>query len=306
MVVMKKLCYPALVTPIKSSGTNLNSGINYNALGKLVDYVVANGVDGVVVAGCTGHAASLTMDEQVELIEYVNKNWGHKTEVIAGDGSNCTRESIEFAQRVEKEAKVFRHLQISPYQNKPEQNGIYEHYKSVAGSIEGDIILYSVPGRTGGKGILPETAARLAEINNIVGIKEASGDLERIAKTIELTKNHDFFVISGDDGMTFKIMALEGVGVISVAANVCPHGVAEMVHCFDEDYNKTAGNRSLQLDNKMRGLYDVLFLETNPQPAHYALRRIGIDAGIPRLPLIDAREETKREIDVVLKDLGLI
>ena len=306
MAVMKKLCYPALVTPIKSSGTNLNSGINYDALDKLIDYVVTNGVDGVVVAGCTGHAASLTIDEQVGLIGYVNKNWSHKTEVIAGDGSNCTRESIEFAQRVEKEAKVFTHLQISPYQNKPEQNGIYEHYKSVAGSIEGKIILYSVPGRTGGKGILPETAARLADIENITGIKEASGDLERIAKTIELTKNHDFFVISGDDGKTFEIMAMGGAGVISVAANVYPKGVAEMVHCFDENYDKTTSNKSIQLDKKMRSLYDVLFLETNPQPAHYALRRIGIDVEIRRMKLIDAREETKREIDVVLKDLGLI
>lgn len=299
---MRKIkgCFPALVTPMQS-GNPLNYPINYETMSELIEHVVKNGVDGVVPSGCTGHAASLRIEEQIKLIKYVLDVVKDRVTVIAGDGSNCTREAIELAKALE-DIGIKIHLQISPYQNKPTQPGIFEHYAKIAEAIEGEIIIYNVPGRTG-KNIEAETTVKLAkEFSNIIGIKEASGDLEQIKRIINETKDMDFSVISGDDALTFDIIKAGGTGCISVAANVDPKRTSEYIHlALDGKFNEAS-----EINDQLKELFRVLFVETNPCPAHYALRKMGIPVGIPRLPLVDVTEDSAGQIDKALKDLNLI
>lgn len=300
---------PALVTPIKDDGNRVMGPINEKEMERLVYYTLDGGCEGVLGAGCTGHAASLTIDEQVNLIKLVreitddyNAKNGTSKLVLGGDGSNSTHESIDFAQRVEKEAGVLYHLMISPYTNKPSQRGIGAHFEEVAKNIDGDIIVYSVPGRTGGAGILSETAEQLAYDPRIIGIKEASGDPERIKDTIARTRDLDFVVLSGDDGLNIDIIEWGGKGSISVAGNIAPGKTSDSVrYALGGDF-ESARN----VDGQLRGLYKALFLadDGNPVMVHYGLRRAGYNVGVPRLPLVDANEENKREMDKVLIDLG--
>ncbi|MFH1127261.1 MAG: 4-hydroxy-tetrahydrodipicolinate synthase [archaeon] len=293
-------CYPALVTPMKD-GDGLNNPVNQEAMNKLIDHVVRGGVDGIVVAGCTGHASSMTWDEQVALMENCLEYVDGKTRIIAGDGSNCTREAVSAAKKIE-DLGINTHLQISPYQNKPMQEGLYQHYAKVASAIDGDIIIYNVPGRTC-KNIEAETTIRLAkEFSNIIAVKEASGNMEQVKKIIEGTRDLEFSVVSGDDGLNLDIIKAGGTGGISVAANVDPKRTSEVIRLV------RAGkyDEAKKIDLKLKELYRVLFIETNPQPVHYALRRMGIPVGVARLPLIDVTDDTKKQVDKVLFELGLI
>lgn len=302
-------CYPALITPFRERGSRDNHSINYKSLDKLLEFQINEGVQGVVIAGCTGAASVLTHDEQVELVKYVQKNFGKRIKVIAGDGSNSTREARELAKRMEKEAKVFLHLSISPYYNKPSDRGMLEHYIKIVNNIKGDLILYSVPGRTAGKGILVNVIERLAEHPRIIGIKEASGNIDRIKDEIKRTKDKDFFVISGDDNLTLDIIKAGGVGVISVAANVAPRLVSDMVYyALDKKYHIAE-----EMDKELSPLYSAIFpkdenANTSPNPVmtHYALNKMGFKVGIPRLPLTDGEENEKAVMDAVLKNLGII
>ncbi len=293
--------YPALVTPMKEDGNRLNHEINHEAFKQLIDYVIEGGVDGVVVAGCTGHACTLTMDEQVRLAEIALEHAGSRAKVIAGDGSNCTREAIEFTKKMD-DIGIETHLSIGPYQNKPTQEGLYQHYKAIAESTDSDIIVYNVPGRTG-RNIEPETDIRLGkEFSNIISVKEASGNIEQIRKIIELSKDLEFGVISGDDGLTHEIIKSGGTGCITVAGNVDPKRTSQAINLalegkFDE---------AKKVDDELRELYDVLFIETNPCPAHYALRKLGIAVGVPRLPLVDLMPESAKKIDEAMGRIGLI
>jgi len=293
-------CYPALVTPMKD-GNGLNNPINYEAMKQLIDYVVKGGVDGIVVAGCTGHASSLTWDEQITMMKTCLEHSRGKTKMIAGDGSNCTREAIDGAKRIE-DLGIMTHLQISPYQNKPMQEGIYQHYAHIASRIKGDIIIYNVPGRTG-KNIEADTTIRLAkEFSNIIAVKEASGNMDQIKKIIDGTKDLEFSVVSGDDNLNLDVIKAGGTGSISVVANVDPKRTSDVVKLALKGKYKEAE----ELNQKLKELYRILFIETNPQPVHYALRRIGIPVGVARLPLIDVTEKTKQEVDKVLEDLKLL
>lgn len=306
------ICLVALPTPIESRGPNLKGRINIDAMHKLIDYVVKGGIDGIVVCGCTGFDSSLSLEEQVGLIKDVNDTWGNKTLVIAGDGANVTYEAAEIANEVEKKANVFAHLQVSPYKVKPSQEGIFQHYKSIAEAIEGQVILYHVISRTGGKGILPETAVRLAEIPRIIGIKDAAGDsVARVKRILESTqgKGLDFFVLSGDDNAALDVIENGGSGLISVAGNICPDRVSEMIHNFESD-----PEYARSIDRELSPLYQALFPqveflpqlsddEPNPTALHYGVRRaVGIDIGIPRLPLLDLRYSEKPKMDDVLRD----
>jgi len=294
-------CFPALITPMKKDSDRLNHKINFDAFRRLIEYVTNGGVTGIVPSGCTGHACSLTTKEQIKLISFARENTKEKFSVIAGDGSNCTREAIELAKKIE-DTGVKTHLQISPYQNKPVQKGLFEHYAKIAEAIDGEIIVYNVPSRTG-KNIEPETVAGLAkEFSNIIGIKEASGNIEQIKKVIELTKDFDFDVISGDDGLTLDIIKAGGTGCISVAANIAPKKTSEYIRLALE------GNFSdaQKIDAELQPLFNALFIETNPCPAHYALEKMGIEAGIPRLPLVEITAESKKQVDRVLEQLKLI
>lgn len=296
-------CYPALVTPFKEEGSRDSHPINYEGLDKLLYFQINEGVPGAVIAGCTGAASVLTHDEQVELVKYVQKNFGNRIRVIAGDGSNSTREARELAKRMEEEAKVFMHLSISPYYNKPSDRGMIEHYTEIVNDITGELILYSVPSRTGGKGIMAETVEKLAEHPRIIGIKEASGNIDRIKDEIKRTKDKDFFVISGDDNLTYEITKAGGVGVISVAANIAPRLVSDMVdYALDGNYNVAE-----DINKELSPLYSALFPKdehANPSPnpvmTHYALNKMGFQVGIPRLPLTDGEKEEKEEMDKVL------
>ncbi len=294
-------CFPALVTPMKEDGNRLNHEINFDSFKQLIEHVLRGGVTGIVPAGCTGHAASLTAEEQVKLVGFAREQAPEKAAVIAGDGSNCTREAIELAKKVEG-IGVKMHLQICPYQNKPTQEGLYQHYAAIAKAISGEMIIYNVPGRTG-RNIEPETVERLAkEFSNIISIKEASGNIEQIKKVIELTKDYDFDVISGDDGLTLDIIKAGGTGCISVAANVAPQKTSEYIKLALEGKIEEAA----KIDAELQPLFKILFIETNPGPCHYALRKIGIPVGVPRLPLVDVTKESAEKIDAVLKQLGLI
>jgi len=304
-----KGCYPAIVTPFEVKGLRYEHAINYYGIKKLLQHLLIPGIGGVVVAGCTGSASVLDHDEQVDIVnsvkKYVDRNFEDKL-VIAGDGSNNTKEAIELSKRME-EIGVFTHLSISPYYNKPSDIGIIEHYSAIAENIEGELILYSVPSRTGGKGILPDVANELANNERIIGIKEASGDIERIKETIEKTKDKGFFVISGDDSLTYKIIQNGGVGAISVAANVAPKDVSSMIEHALLGHVDIAEN----LDKKLQVLYNALFpkdegnASPNPVMCHYALNRLGIPVGVPRLPLTPGEYHEKKRVDEALESLGL-
>ncbi|MBI4053384.1 MAG: 4-hydroxy-tetrahydrodipicolinate synthase [Candidatus Diapherotrites archaeon] len=299
----KKLkgCFPALITPMKEDGDRLNHAINWDCLKELIAYVTENGVTGVVPAGCTGHAAAMTVDEQVRLIKFARENTPEKFMVLAGDGSNCTREAIEFAKKVEREIGPCIHMQISPYQNKPTMEGMFQHYGKIAEAIQGELVVYNVPGRTG-KNIEPDTTVRLAkEYSNIIAIKEASGNIEQIKKIIAETSDMPFSVISGDDPLTLEVIRAGGTGCISVAANIAPGQTAEYIRLALEGKFEEAE----AIEKTLHGLFKAIFIETNPCPTHYALRKMGYGAGIPRLPLVDITAKSKAEMDRVLAELGI-
>ena len=303
--------FPAIVTPMKRDDNRLRHRINYDILPRYLDFL-AKYVNGFVVCGCTGADALLSHDEQLEFIKGANniikeleKEHDKPLLVIAGDGSNFTYEACELTNKVEGETGITHHLQISPYKVKPTQDGIKKHYEAVAEGIEGKIIMYSVNGRTGGQGILPETAVYLAEHDNIVAIKEASaGEGENVRRAREVmegvkAKGLDFTVLSGDDDATLQMMRYGATGVISVAANAAPLLVSRMV-------GRELKGLSDQADKyyeKLQPLFKVLFTENNPQDVMYALNYIGYDVGVPRLPLVETTNNAKQKIEAVIDNI---
>jgi len=302
-------CFHAIVTPFKEEGLRYDHPINYDALDPYMDRLIKGGCDGVVVCGSTGSDSVLSHDEQVNLAKYVQEHFGKMTKIIAGDGSNWTKEAIELAQRMEKEAKIYTHLSICPYKNKPSDRGLTDHYTAIADNTEGEHILYSVKSRTGGKGILPHVVQRLAEHPRIIAIKEADGSLEKVRKIIEMTKGMDFLVTSGEDAQNLEMIKLGAKGTISVAAGPDPYRVSSMIHHALRGEYEIAE----KLDRELGPLYEALFptsKDTNPSPnpvlCHYALRKIGIPVGVSRLPLTDAEPQEKEYMDKVLAELKLI
>ncbi|MCK4521023.1 MAG: 4-hydroxy-tetrahydrodipicolinate synthase [Nanoarchaeota archaeon] len=294
--------FTALVTPIRSDEKNLDGKVNFDLIPRLVEYNLNNGIDGIVPSGCTGQSFTLDDDEQVRITKTVAEASKDKT-VMAGDGSNKTKSAIDLVGRVEREAGVYFHMQITPYANKPDPEGIFDYYSTIAKNISGRIILYNVPGRTGidlTSDKYYETIVELAKIENIIALKEASGNLEQVKRIIKATKNLDFAVFSGDDKLTLDIIKEGGKGVISVASNVAPAMVSDMVHyALNNKYDKAE-----ELDNRLKPLYKALFIQNNPQCVHYALRKIGFNVGVPRLPLHDINAESKSIIDEALKSVG--
>jgi 4-hydroxy-tetrahydrodipicolinate synthase len=295
--------YTAIVTPF-SDGNAVNSPINHKALNLLMERQIEAQIDGVVIAGCTGSASLLTHDEHVDLVKYAQRNFGGRIKIIAGDGSNSTSEARELATRVEQEAGVFTHLSISPYYNKPSNSGIIKHYETIADSIQGDLIIYSVPSRTGGKGLTPKIVEILSQHPNIVGIKDASGDLARVREIIERAAPR-FSVLSGDDSSAIEIIRMGGSGLVSVASNIAPREIKKMTYlALGKDYENAE-----RINTRLKLLYSALFPKSseNPSPnpvmCHYALRRLGYDIGVPRLPLCDGSEEEKQAMNIALENL---
>ena len=283
----------AIVTPFKENGE-----VDEDGLRALVTFQEENGVDYIVPVGTTGESATLSHAEHLKVIRIV-VDQVKKAKVVAGAGSNSTSEAIHLSKGA-KDLGVFAILSISPYYNKPTQKGLIKHYEAITKAVDMPFIVYNVPGRTGSN-INPPTVLKLAENPNIIGIKEASGNMAQIMSILERAPK-GFSVISGDDALTFPIMALGGKGVISVASNVAPSHVSSMVrHALEGEWEAARREHF-----RLLPLFTHLFLETNPIPVKTALRMMGKPAGAFRLPLCEMEPSNQEVLRKTLSDLGLL
>jgi 4-hydroxy-tetrahydrodipicolinate synthase len=283
----------ALVTPFS------NGAVDERALHQLVEHQIGAGVDGLVPCGSTGESATLSHAEHRRVVEVVVAATRGRVPVLAGTGSNNTAEAIDLTRHA-KEAGADGALLISPYYNRPTQQGIIEHYARVARETSFPLVIYNIPSRTAAN-ILPETMARLADVEQIVGVKEASGDMNQIAQVIARCPE-DFTVLSGNDGETLPLLAIGGRGVISTTANVAPQEMVGLVRAF------RAGDlaRAREMHYRLLPLFDILFCETNPIPVKAALALRGTISEELRLPLTPLTERNRERIQVVLKEFGLL
>ncbi|MDY6852813.1 MAG: 4-hydroxy-tetrahydrodipicolinate synthase [Thermodesulfobacteriota bacterium] len=284
----------AIVTPF-SKGR-----VDEEAFRRLINHQIENGISAIVPCGTTGESATLSPKEHKQVIQIAIDEIKGRIPVLAGTGSNSTAEAIALTVHA-KEAGADGVLMISPYYNKPTQEGIYRHFKAVAEAAAPlPIIVYNIPGRTASN-MLPETTARLAELENIVGIKEATGDMTQMAKTIELC-GPDFAVISGDDGLTLPLLAIGGKGVISVTCHLVPARMVEMYNLFQ------AGelDKSRELYYSLLPLFRAMFIETNPIPVKTALGMMGMIEPELRPPLYPMSQDNQARLRSVLDDYGLL
>ena len=283
----------ALVTPFK------NGKIDEKALEGLVEFHITNKTSALVPCGTTGESATISYEEHDRVIELTVKFAKGRIPVIAGTGSNSTEEAVMMTRRA-KEAGADGSLQVSPYYNRPTQNGLFLHFKVIAEAVDIPIVLYNIASRTG-VNIEPETVAKLSEIKNIVGIKEASGSLDQMSRIISLCPK-EFTLLSGDDSLTLPVMSIGGRGVISVVANIVPSAVADMVDSFEKgDIEKARG-----LHYRLLGLTKALFIETNPVPVKTAMGLMKMIDPELRLPLCEMALENKEKLIKALKDYKLI
>jgi len=283
----------AIVTPFK------NDQVDERALRELIEFQIANGTDGIVPCGTTGESATLTHEEHDRVIEITIDAVKKRVPVIAGTGSNNTAEALRLTKHA-YEAGADGALIVCPYYNRPTQEGLYQHFKTIAESVPIPIILYNIPGRTG-VNLMPEMVAKLAKIKNIVGIKEASGSIKQMSDVINLC-DKDFAVLSGDDIFTLPLLAIGGAGIISVISNVAPADMAGLVDAF------TAGDmiRAKALHHKMSPLIETLFIEVNPIPVKAALALMGKIEYEYRLPLCKMAEANFEKLKTVMVNYGLI
>lgn len=286
-------CGTAIATPFT------DDGINFEEFKKILENQIANGIDGIVVCGTTGESSTMTKEERKEIIKYTVDVVGGRTKVIAGTGSNNTKEIIEMSKYAES-AGVDGVLVVTPYYNKTTQSGLVKHYTEIANAITIPVILYNVPSRTG-VNILPETCLELSKIENIVAIKEASGNISQVAKIASLCQDN-LTIYSGNDDQIIPVLSLGGKGVISVLSNVMPKYAHEMVRKYLD--GQVAEACKMQLD--VIDLIDSLFSEVNPIPVKYVLNLMGYNYGKPRLPLIELSDENKEKMKKVMKKHGLI
>ncbi len=283
----------AIITPFK------NGKIDEKALGDLIEFQISNGTDGIVPCGTTGESATLSYEEHNRVIEFTIEAVKRRVPVIAGTGSNSTDEAIMLTRHAKK-AKADAALLITPYYNKPTQEGLYRHYKKIAEDVDIPLVLYNVPGRTG-VNILPQTVARLSEIKNIVAIKEATGSLQQISETIQLCGER-IAILSGDDFTALPTYAVGGKGVISVTANIIPKDMSAMWDAFEKGDLKEAN----RLHYKTFNLHGLMFCETNPIPVKTALSLMGKCTAEFRLPLCPMSDANLEKLKKGLKEYGLI
>jgi 4-hydroxy-tetrahydrodipicolinate synthase len=284
----------AMVTPFKK-----DLSMDYAMAEKLAVHLVENGSDGLVLHGTTGESPTLTHEEEYELYRVVKKAVGNKCKIIAGTGSNSTATTINSTKEAEK-IGVDGVMIVTPYYNKPPQEGLYQHFKAVAGATSLPVIVYNIPGRTA-KNIETDTMVRLAAIENIVAVKEASGDLKQV-EDVRKRCPKDFIIYSGDDNLTYPIMERGGVGIISVAAHLVGNDIKKMTTLFFE--GKKAEAKAIS--DKLLPLFEAIFITTNPIPVKAALGLIGLPVGGLRLPMIDANQTEIDELKKVLKEFGLV
>ena len=290
---MFKGVFVAVVTPFK------NGKIDEEALRGLIDFQIAGGVDGIVPCGTTGESATLNHEEHDQVIRIAVDACKGKASVLAGTGSNSTQEAIQLSRNA-KNAGADGLLQITPYYNKPNQEGLYHHFSSIADAVDLPIVLYNVPSRTS-VNMVPETVVRLAKIKNIVGTKEASGSLQAISKIID-NCGKDFTVLSGDDPLLWPILAIGGKGVISVTANILPAKVAAL--CKAAAIGDIAEARSLHYE--LMDINDSLFIDTNPIPVKAALHLMGKIENELRGPLIELSKDTLERLKKAMACHGLL
>lgn len=284
--------FTALVTPFK------NGAVDYKSLDELVEWQIAQGIDGLISAGTTGESATLTHEEHNEVNRRVLLAAKGRVPVIAGTGSNSTAEAIAMTRAAQNNGADAA-LLVTPYYNKPSQEGLFRHYKAVSEQVSLPILAYNVPSRTA-VNLLPETVARLAELPNVVGIKEASGGVEQAKKIRELCPR--LAVLSGDDALTLDMMAVGAKGVISVTGNVVPADIKKMVALALS--RKMDDARKMQ--EKLMPLHNAMFLETNPQPVKIALKLLGRGNAEFRLPLWGISPENEEKLRAALKAYGLL
>ncbi|MBW4522232.1 MAG: 4-hydroxy-tetrahydrodipicolinate synthase [Scytolyngbya sp. HA4215-MV1] len=284
----------AMITPFAHDGT-----VNYAVAEKLAVYLAENGSDTLVVCGTTGESPALSWEEEYELFQVVKQAVSGKSKIIAGTGSNSTQEAIVATQKAEK-LGLDGSLQVVPYYNKPPQEGLYAHFRAISEATALPIMLYNVPGRTS-QNLQPETVARLAEVPNIVAIKEASGNLDQASLIRQLTPP-DFGIYSGDDSLTLPLMAVGARGVVSVASHLVGKPLQQMVQTFEAGQTQVA----TQIHLKLFSLFKALFLTTNPIPVKAALKLQGWDVGSLRLPLCEPEAVVVEKLKSVLADLELL
>lgn len=286
----------AMVTPFNADGS-----VNYAAGADFADWLLANGSDGLVVEGSTGEAATMDMDEKIKFMQTIVARVNGRAKIVAGAGTNCTASTIDLVKKMEA-CGVDGVLVVGPYYNKPTQKGYYQHFAAVAKDTKLPIIVYNVPGRTGGN-IAPETVARLAaDFSNIVAIKEAAGN---VAQTAELYRvlPEDFSIYSGDDGLILPFMSVGACGLISVLANVNGNLLQQLMQAYSEGRVKDAAD----LNKVMVPLAKAMFIESNPIPIKAAVTKVtGIEAGAPRLPLTPISAAAEAKLDAALKAAGMI
>ena len=281
----------ALVTPFR------DGAIDEPALRTLVERQIDAGIDGLVPCGSTGESATLSHDEHERVIDIVVDAAAGRVPVVAGTGSNNTQEAIRLTSHA-KEAGASGALLISPYYNKPTQAGLVAHYEAVARASELPLLVYNIPGRTSSN-VLPETLARLAHVEYVVGVKESCGDIDQIAHVVAQCPD-DFTVLSGDDAVVLPLLAVGGDGVISTTSNVAPKEMIALVRAFQAGDNAEA----LRIHQRLLPLFDALFCETNPIPVKAALSIMGLIGDEIRLPLTAISQPNREGLQMVLKDLG--
>ena len=284
----------AIVTPMKE-----NLDVNYEKLQEIIEYQIDHGTDCIVIAGTTGEGSTLTMEEHAKVIRAAVEFTKHRIPVVAGTGSNCTKTAIQLSREAE-EAGVDGLLVVTPYYNKATQQGLISHYSQIAEAVKTPIIMYNVPGRTGCN-MLPETTAYLFQKEeNIVGLKEATGNVAQASKTMYLTDGK-LDLYSGEDGLVVQLLSIGGIGVISVWSNVAPQDVHDMVMSYLDGDVTTA----MELQRKGLPLVDALFSEVNPIPVKKAMNFMGMNVGSLRAPLCEMSEENAAKLKEAMKTYGL-
>lgn len=291
--VLFKGCGTAIATPFN------DNGVNFDEFKKLIEFQISEGVDALIVCGTTGESSTMSLDEKKQTIKFAVDIVNKRIPVIAGTGGNNTNSVIELSKYAES-VGVDGLLIVTPYYNKTTQKGLVEHYKAIANSTNLPIILYNVPSRTG-LNVTPETCLELSKIENIVAIKEASGNLSQVAKIASLCKDN-LHIYSGNDDQVLPVLSLGGLGVISVVSNIAPKKFSSMLDFF---FNGKI-DEAIKIQLSSISLIDALFSEVNPIPVKAALNIMGYNFGIPRLPLVELSNDAKIKLEKAMKDYGIV
>lgn len=286
--------FTAIVTPFKD-----NKEVDFGAAAYIAEHLIENGSEGIVVCGTTGEAPVLSVEERLELYTVIQNKVGKKAEIWAGTGSNNTEFSVELSKKAEK-CGVHGIMLVTPYYNKPSQQGLYEHFKTIADSVSLPVMLYNVPGRTASN-LLPQTIKKLTAVENIIAVKEASGDMDQASLLYSLVQDR-MAIYCGDDSLTLPMLALGAQGVVSIASHLAGREIRRMMECY------CAGEveKARAIHNRLFPLFRGLFINSNPIPLKAAMNMLGLPAGGLRLPLIYASEEEQKTIATILNKIGLL